>query len=144
MKSSVFKRMLTINKSKKPTGNSLLNGIPIKTLTMLNKQNKSSDKFLKPMRFSPIKIKENTMTSTVTKRQSLSKAQPLKDIDLTSTMLKIFLDTSLNKIPLMMTSFLGSSEDRKEKRILLLKWGAGDLVHLMMIHSFQVALDLVG
>lgn len=134
--------MQTTNKSKKLIENLLLNGIPTKILTILNKLNKSLDKSHRHMKYSLIKIKEKPTISMVIKDPDLNLLQDLQHISLTSTMLKIFSDTFSNKTRLKMTFSVGSSEEIRIKKLLLQKQAVEDLVHLMMTHSFLVVLEV--
>lgn len=126
-----------MNKSKKPTENLLLNGILIKISITANRQNKSSDKFPKLMKYSLIKKREKTTIGMDIKGQNLNVLQDLQDIILTSMMLKIFSGTFLNKTHLKMTFSVNSSEEIRPKKTLLQKKEVEVLVHLTMILFFQ-------
>lgn len=141
MKFLVLKRTPMMNKSKKHTGNLLSNGILIKISKIINRQNKSSDKSHKPMKYFLIRTKEKTTICMDTKDRGLRVLHRSKETNLISMMLKIFSNTFLKKIPLKMTFLVGFLEEIRQKKSLLLKREAKVSVHLMMIHFFQMVLE---
>ena len=141
MKSLELKRMQMMSKLKKHTENLLSNGILIKILKILNKLNKSLEKYHKLMKYFLIKTKEKLTINMVIKGLDLNLLQDLEDIHSISTMLKIFLGTFSNKTLLKMIFSVDSLEEIRIKRVLLQKLEVEDSVHSMMILSFLVVLE---
>ncbi len=109
----------------------------------MNRPNKSLEKSQKLIKFWLIKIKEKLMTCTDMKDQSQAQVLDLEIINLTSTMLKISLSISFNKIRSRMTFFQDFSEGKSKKRLLHHVQETEDLVQLEMMHFPQIALEEV-